>query len=411
MLDVVTHGVTFGTGGANRSTHGGDNPFLTEQGSYFFHLGNNDSTRTIGKWEMADFNYGVEAFRTWFISVWVNYVTEFNVDGFRLDGPNGISGASDVFRLFDEVVQQTKAAGKAIVILGEEGDFHFGEHDVAAPSGKGMPPSPAAFVTNTNPGPNESGCFRSIMFSCHDGGFDHPRSTAAAKVNYYGVQGSRASLGYFGVFGVHIPVMFSGEEADMDAVYMPSLTTGAYEGAAGTGGWLYGSMYAWDQVNANVSKAAMLADTTRMFNIRKNESDVVHSNQCTTTIVPVAFKAGKAGMSNGTRNANTANRSIVAGEDGHRPTPNSWQPYARYIKGTKAVVVAGNPNLVPMALTLDVPLELMGFSATGQFMLEDLWKGTPPQQVDGSVLSAWAVTLGADQSAGGGLAVFKITPV
>lgn len=79
--------------------------------------------------------------------------------------------------------------------------------------------------------------------------------------------------------------------------------------------------------------------------------------------------------------------------------------------GSMGRVVAGNPNLVPMALTLDVPLELMGFSATGQFMLEDLWKGTPAQQVDGSVLSAWAVTLGADQSAGGGLAVFKITPV
>ena len=65
------------------------------------------------------------------------------------------------------------------------------------------------------------------------GGFDQPRSTATAKVNYYGVKGSRAKLGFYGVFGVHIPVMFAGEEADMDAVYMPSLTTGAYEGQCG----------------------------------------------------------------------------------------------------------------------------------------------------------------------------------
>ena len=43
-------------------------------------------------------------------------------------------------------------------------------------------------------------------------------------------------------------------------------------------------------------------------------------------------------------------------------------------------------------------------------MVEDLWKGTPPQAVHGSNLSAWAVTVGADQTAGGGLAVFKITP-
>ena len=46
--------------------------------------------------------------------------------------------------------------------------FHFGEHDTSA---SGSPPtvSPAAFVRNTDPGPNESGCFRSVMFSCHDG--------------------------------------------------------------------------------------------------------------------------------------------------------------------------------------------------------------------------------------------------
>ena len=127
----------------------------------------------------------------------------------------------------------------------------------------------------------------------------------------------------------------------------------ACTGQAGTGGWLYGSMYGWDQVKTNASKAAMLADTTRMFNIRKNESDVVHSNQCTATVAAIAFKANAPD-----------NHTDVLSKPPPKPGNDPWQPYARYTKGLKAVVVVGNPNNAPLALTLSIPLAAMGFSPT-----------------------------------------------
>ena len=97
----------------------------------------------------------------------------------------------------------------------------------------------------------------------------------------------------------------------------------------------------------------MLADTTRMFNIRKNESDVVHSNQCTATVAAIAFKADAPD-----------NHTDVLSKPPPKPGNDPWQPYARYTKGLKAVVVVGNPNSAPLALTLSIPLAAMGFSPT-----------------------------------------------
>jgi hypothetical protein len=45
---------------------------------------------------MADYNYASPTFLAWWTSVWVSYVTEFDIDGYRLDGPNGISTSSEV---------------------------------------------------------------------------------------------------------------------------------------------------------------------------------------------------------------------------------------------------------------------------------------------------------------------------
>ena len=85
---------------------------------------------------MADYNYGVPAFRKWWTDVWLTYVTEYDVDGFRLDGPNGISPSSDVLTSFDAVVDAAAQAGKEIVVFGEETDYYFGEHDLAGQSAR-----------------------------------------------------------------------------------------------------------------------------------------------------------------------------------------------------------------------------------------------------------------------------------
>ena len=40
---------------------------------------------------MTDFKYENPEFVKWWVGIWVGFVTEYGVDGFRLDGPNGVA--------------------------------------------------------------------------------------------------------------------------------------------------------------------------------------------------------------------------------------------------------------------------------------------------------------------------------
>eukprot|EP00041_Stephanoeca_diplocostata_P023284 m.569264 g.569264 ORF g.569264 m.569264 type:complete len:440 (+) comp22258_c0_seq28:1167-2486(+) len=121
FLDVVTHGVTFSafvnttskvtSVGASPSdsskmtfeiTKGVPNPFIAAHGDYFFHASYPNGT-AAGKWLMADYNYAHPAFMKWWVATWSHYVTDVGVDGFRLDGPNGISFPSDVMAAWDQI--------------------------------------------------------------------------------------------------------------------------------------------------------------------------------------------------------------------------------------------------------------------------------------------------------------------
>ena len=106
-------------------------------------------------------------------------------------------------------------------------------------------------------------------------------------------QGSRAKLGYQALFSWFIPVMFSGDEANLDPVFLPALSKGCYSGGS-PGGWLYGSQLQWEQISTHADKAAMLRDSTRMLQIRRNESDVLHANMCTSHVLRVPITPGVA---------------------------------------------------------------------------------------------------------------------
>lgn len=69
FLDVTTHGLVNGA------------PLTSQHPDWF--IG--------GKWAMADFNYESESFVAWWVETWVSFVTKYGVDGFRLDGPNGVA--------------------------------------------------------------------------------------------------------------------------------------------------------------------------------------------------------------------------------------------------------------------------------------------------------------------------------
>jgi hypothetical protein len=230
---------------------------------------------------------------------------------------------SKVMHAWDNITSAAAAAGKPIAVFGEMERYHFSEHDVYPTStdlAKDFVPPPAPPPGNDT---TTSDCFKSVMLSCHDGGFDQGPG------NYYGVRGSRAKLGYQALFSWFIPVLFSGDEANLDPVYLPALKQGCYSGGS-PGGWLYGSQLEWGQISSDPAKAAMLHDTSRMMHIRRNESDVIHANMCTSHILRVPFVTTNTTTTSAASTvANDTYDSRLSDRDSGGAPVQYWTPYAR----------------------------------------------------------------------------------
>ena len=361
LLDVVTHGVVH------------ESPLIAENPSWFFHDAYPRGPGE-GKWLMVDYNYAVPGFRQWYVSTWVRYCVEFGIDGFRLDGPNGLDTVSEALQIWDEVVAATHAKGKDIVVFSEVSRYHFGEHDTSA----SHPPD----VARQDRRNATSECFQSIMFTCHDSGFDE------GPANRYTVRGSRAHLGYHGIFSSYIPVWFGGEELNLDPHFLPALAKGCYSGG-GKGGWFYGmQLDIPSQLAASAEKRCMLNDTAKLLAIRKAHSDVVHSDQCAAAVLPAPYTAAPA----------------------ENPSP-EWSPYVRFAPGVKAVVVVPNPsNSTVRAGTVAVPMTQIGM-ATGKCRVQPLFGAASEVVVDCDTLESPGMTVrvAADGACGGGLEVALIT--
>ena len=60
-----------------------------------------------GTWGMTDYDYSNTEFQQWWVDVWVNYVEEYGVDGFRLDVP-----VPDQMHLWDSIALKCRNTGK-----------------------------------------------------------------------------------------------------------------------------------------------------------------------------------------------------------------------------------------------------------------------------------------------------------
>lgn len=95
FLDVITHGVMK------------DSPLVKDHPDWF----------KGESWGMKDFDWygGHKELDEWWLNTWLNYVTEFDVDGFRLDVAHYRND------LWAELRRRCLAAGKQIVIIAENG--------------------------------------------------------------------------------------------------------------------------------------------------------------------------------------------------------------------------------------------------------------------------------------------------
>jgi hypothetical protein len=424
FLDVTTHGVV-------------DDSYLVKAHPEFFF--------NSGKWQMRDFNYASPAFREWWVQCWVDWVVKRGVDGFRLDGPNGMSYLSDSLAIWDNITRLTAAAGHPIAVFSEDATrFQFSERDIHAS------PLMSANGTDWTQYPQDLGapcgstgskgkaCQRNVTaqcamygryvtsmgFSCHDNGFQHPTG------NWLQLRGSRAAFGYMGVFGTFVPVWFSGDEFNNDPPQqLPATSTRLYytgtccsptqlKNGSG-GGWSYGTQLPSPlaaSVAANATRAAMLADVSEMFSVYNapENAEVLSRDLCSSHILSI---------SNFTVNGSAPDTEAAAASSAGGGGGGAWVPYTRWSPARKgrAIIVAANPDRHgALRLVLDIPLRAMAMEMDGDYdgsgaesalevtSLYPTAGSSVPVEATPAQLAAWPVVVPADGVRGGGLVVFSV---
>jgi len=137
---------------------------------------------------------------------------------------------------------------------------------------------------------------------------------------------------------------------------------------------------------------AMRNDTTSLLKLRAAHADVLHTDLCTSHLIAL-------------------NATVIG--DGHSSSSGGaappYAPYARYLSGKKAVVVAANPNTTsPLHLRLAIgvaTLQAMGLDTLPCLSVEDVYQREPRRVVAARALEGLAVTIAPDKMPRGGLAV------
>lgn len=354
LAEAVTHGVTF------------NSPLVREYPEWF----------CGSEWGMADFNYGNPEFREWWIGLWVSHTVKYGFDGYRLDGPNGVSSFEDVLGVWDDIAHICLEKGHEIAVMGENSRYHIRQcdrddftHDMAGD-----------FRSDPE--------FATMQVSCHDEGINMGTG------NYYALRGSRFKFGYSAVFGYNIPLFMAGEEFDADFHGVSNLKKKIYEGFESSkeidfydenpentgGGWLLGNRLDWTETELEGHKE-MLSDCRKILQIRNDNADILHYNRMETRILPVKCipKTGSV-------------------------------PYIRYLEGEAAVLVAGNERITDCEFIVQIPLKELSLPEKGSYRVTDLWSGDD-RIVDARYMKCLKIAVPGDYKAQGGVRAFRISPV
>ncbi len=328
------------------------------------------------EWGMADFDYSNREFREWWIRLWIGHTVRFGFDGYRLDGPNGVSSFEEVLGVWDDIAWGCLEQGHEIAVIGENSRYHVRQcdrdtfsHDMAGE----FLPDPA---------------YATMQISCHDEGIN------MGPGNYYALRGSRFKFGYCAVFGYNIPLFMAGEEFDADVHSVSALKKKIYQGFESSreidfydhnpdtegGGWLLGNRLCWEEAEQKGHRE-MLLDCQKILKIRNENADLLHYDRGDTNILPV-MSIPKSGS----------------------------VPYIRYRKGQDAVLVVGNERTVDCTFILRIPLQEMGLEEKGWFQVADLWSGYE-WKVEAKYMKCLRVMVPGDYKPEGGVRAYRISPV
>lgn len=350
FLDVIGHGLV------------NESKWITDHPEWF----------SGGSWGMVDYNYSSPGFLAWWATVWLEYALGRKVDGYRIDIADPSWWSTGVW---DDIANSARTGGHEVVVFGEGSRYHFSQHDFIAPQNN--------LTASVFSAKNVGHCLNTLQFSCHDSGWESPPG------NYFFLRGSRAHFAY-GALSPLIPLWLGGDEYDEDPVLdLPNLKKDLYGTSGLPGGWMYGSLRDWTQLeNPAGRQALMLNDTTSILAIQRLHSDVLHRDSCAAQMISMGNQIQTA----------------------RSPLP--LDPYARFINGVKAIIVIASTDDTSQHLVVDVPLDVFGLSGSTFFNVQTLYgsNDSSPQRVPANAMSSLGFQLDADKGAGGGALVIVITP-
>ena len=354
IAEAVTHGVIF------------ESPLVQKHPDWF----------RGSEWGMADFDYSNSKFRQWWIDLWIKNTIEFGFDGYRLDGPNGVSSFEQVLSVWDEIAWECRNKGHEIVIMGENSRYHIRQcgrdnfsHDMAA---------------DFSPNPQ----YATMQISCHDEGI------LMGEGNYYALRGSRFKFGYCAVFGYNIPLFMAGEEFNANVHCVSKLQKKIYDGFETSkeidfyddnhdtpaGGWLLGNRLNWSEIDLPTKKE-MLEDCKKILRIRNENSDLLHYDRKATNILSTKC-IPKSGST----------------------------PYIRYNAFGQAILVVGNEGIEERDFVIKIPLNEMGWKEEGEYKITNLWTNEI-KIVRAKNMKCLKVTVPGDYNAGGGVRAYRIEEI
>ncbi|MFA7369760.1 MAG: alpha-amylase family glycosyl hydrolase, partial [Kiritimatiellales bacterium] len=375
FLDVITHGVM------NFS------PLIKEHPTWF----------KGGSFKMTDYDWKAknQELDAWWVNGWVDTVTRYGADGFRLD----LGGKR--YDLWKEIRRRSYEAGHPIVIFAESGDgiwladrvpgvTDFCQKYLRVMNKPNVPFAPTneactdmAGLIHANYGPAFTKKFYgSIQISFHGPGWQG----FPLDQNPYVVQDSRCLMGY-AMFAPAIPIFMSGDEWNCGFRPLPTESPNLYGGSMpGKGRWLYGSWIDWSNFN-QPARQAMLKDAKKIISIRKAYPDVLAA-ELISKVPGIA--------------------SVPVENDSGTELP---KPYIRW-NSRRAILVAANPGKEDVSIRLKVPCNLLKWNCP-EVSITDLWSGKPsvtcPVGNDSNLVIP--VAIGPDRTPGGGLGIFLLEPV
>ena len=375
FLDSTEHGLT------------NDSPIVKKHPEWFHG----------GTWGMTNFDWKNKNgphpdLDKWWVGYWMRWITEFHIDGARLDLAMGKPA------VWAGIKRQAAAAGHPIVVFHEHVNWpdpvsDFSQREIWLLRRLAGPDDLDPFrqyrlgsvshwidiAKQFDPGVKDKE-IQSIQLSCHD--------------NYsYSAEGSPCYFGYY-LFAPANFIFMSGEEFDATFKPLPRLRPDLYgkQPPGPQSVWLYGSWIQWDQLKEG-KHARMLDAVTRLMEIRKQESDLV-------------FACGRGVV------ANIADINVqLKGANADAPTLASVaKPYVLW-NDHHAFVVGGDTDPDrSLNFRWNVPVDKFHWE-TAKYKVSDLWGSRAERIMSAADLAHMDLTIGPDGSPHGGLALFEIQPV